>query len=358
MARQRRIEFADAIYHCMARGNRLEDIVFSDDDRDEFVRLLAELVARTGWEMFAWVLMSNHYHLVFKTPQPNLVEGMRWLQNTWTKRMNARHGLWGHLFGGRYKSVGVQENEHLAVLIDYVHLNPFRAGLTNIKGGVENYRWSSLGDYLLPVRKRSGWVKVEAGLGQRGYPSDRVAERRRYLSHLESIARDEGGVPIEPGGEVGTLQSTLRRGWYFGGEAFREGLLKRLSREEGSAKGSGKKKYRRESGYVGEQMRDHGLGEAERMLLVGLAMVELSVDDLKSLPKGDWRKRVIGHMIRRHTIARAVWISDKLFMGVSTRAARLISHPPVGRDWGLEWKEARRLLKRLVVDYEKAENLD
>ena len=84
---------------------------------------------RTGWEMFSWVLMSNHYHLVFKTPEANLVAGMKWLQNTWTKRFNARHRLWGHVFGGRYKAVPVEENEHLACLIDYVHLNPVRAGL-------------------------------------------------------------------------------------------------------------------------------------------------------------------------------------------------------------------------------------
>ena len=104
MARQRRIEFADAVYHGMARGNRRENMDFSDADRDDFGRLLGELVERTGWKIFAWVLMSHHYHLDFKTPQPNLVEGMRWLQNTWTKRINPRHGLWGHLFSGRYKS--------------------------------------------------------------------------------------------------------------------------------------------------------------------------------------------------------------------------------------------------------------
>ena len=129
MPRQVRIEFPGAVYHAMARGNRREDIVHDDGDRDAFAALLSELVQRTGWEMFSWVLMSNHYHLVFKTPEANLVAGMKWLQNTWTKRFNARHRLWGHVFGGRYKAVPVEENEHLACLIDYVHLNPVRAGL-------------------------------------------------------------------------------------------------------------------------------------------------------------------------------------------------------------------------------------
>jgi REP element-mobilizing transposase RayT len=148
----------------MARGDRREDIVWGDDDREAFVALLGELVERTGWEVFSWVLMGNHYHLVFETPEPNLVSGMKWLQNTWTKRFNARHRLWGHVFGGRYKSVLVEENDHLACLVDYVHLNPVRAGLILRDMELQDYPWSSLGDYLRPPRKRSGWVQVERGL--------------------------------------------------------------------------------------------------------------------------------------------------------------------------------------------------
>ena len=91
----------------MARGDRREPIVKDDPDRDAFAALLEELVGRTGFEFFSWVLMGNHYHLVFKTPEPNLVEGMKWPQNTWTKRFNARHRLGGHVFGGRYKAVVV-----------------------------------------------------------------------------------------------------------------------------------------------------------------------------------------------------------------------------------------------------------
>ena len=54
MPRQVRIEFPGAIYHCTARGDRREDIVRNDDDREAFVALLGELVERTGWEVFAW----------------------------------------------------------------------------------------------------------------------------------------------------------------------------------------------------------------------------------------------------------------------------------------------------------------
>ena len=53
--------------------------------------------------------MSNHYHWLMETPQPNLVEGMRWVQNIYTRRFNHRHKLLGHVFGGRYKAVLVEE---------------------------------------------------------------------------------------------------------------------------------------------------------------------------------------------------------------------------------------------------------
>ena len=74
---------------------------------------LEEVVESSGWVLYAWVLMSNHYHFLFKTPEPNLVQGMSWFQNTWTRRFNARHRYWGHLFGGRYKAKPVEEGFNL-----------------------------------------------------------------------------------------------------------------------------------------------------------------------------------------------------------------------------------------------------
>ncbi len=60
MPRQVRIEYPGAIYHGMARGNRREAIVLDDEDRDRFRKLLEDLVQQIGWEVFAWVLMTNH----------------------------------------------------------------------------------------------------------------------------------------------------------------------------------------------------------------------------------------------------------------------------------------------------------
>ena len=86
----------------MARGNRREIIFRDDKDSQAFLDRLGKACQRTGWEIRAFVLMSNHYHLVVHTPEPNLVDGMKWLQNAYTRYFNTRHRLWGRLFGGRY----------------------------------------------------------------------------------------------------------------------------------------------------------------------------------------------------------------------------------------------------------------
>ena len=105
MARSIRIEFPGAFYHVMARGNRRETIFQDEEDRRFFISTLSETCGRTGWRVHAWVLMGNHYHLFIQTPEPNLVAGMGWLQNTVTRRHNVRHRAWGRLFGDRYKAI-------------------------------------------------------------------------------------------------------------------------------------------------------------------------------------------------------------------------------------------------------------
>jgi putative transposase len=79
----------------VARGDRRESIIGGDKDRRMFIETFGEACEKTGWLVDAWVLMSNHYHLVLRTPQANFVAGMRWLQNTYTRRFNVRNQLWG-----------------------------------------------------------------------------------------------------------------------------------------------------------------------------------------------------------------------------------------------------------------------
>ena len=78
-----------------------------DEDRHGFVRALGEACEKTGWQVHAYCLMTNHFHLVLETPQANLVAGMKWLLGTYSNRYNRRHRRFGHVFAGRYKALVV-----------------------------------------------------------------------------------------------------------------------------------------------------------------------------------------------------------------------------------------------------------
>ena len=86
-----RVQYPGAIYHVMSRGDRQENIFVDDVDRQDFLKTLAEACQRTGWQVHACCLMSNHFHLVVETPNAKLVEGMRWLLSAYTIRLNHRH---------------------------------------------------------------------------------------------------------------------------------------------------------------------------------------------------------------------------------------------------------------------------
>jgi REP element-mobilizing transposase RayT len=79
MARKLRIQYPGAIYHVMNRRDRREAIFADDADRERWLQTLTEACEKTGWEVHAYCVMRNPFHLVIETPQHNLVAGMKWL---------------------------------------------------------------------------------------------------------------------------------------------------------------------------------------------------------------------------------------------------------------------------------------
>jgi len=140
MARPLRIEFPGAVYHVTSRGNECRPVFLSDDDRLTFLAFLGQAAKRFGWSVTAWVLMSNHFHLVIQTPEANLSRGMHWLNGSYAGWFNKRHKRWGHLFGSRFKAFLVEKETYFTEVLRYVVLNPVRAGMV---GRPEDYRWSS-----------------------------------------------------------------------------------------------------------------------------------------------------------------------------------------------------------------------
>jgi len=129
MARSLRIEFPNALYHVTSRGNERRSIFRTNADRVMFLKFLAEATKRFGWSISAWVLMTNHFHLVIQTPLPNLSQGMHWLNGSYAGWFNQKYNRSGHLFATRYKSFLVETETYFTRLLRYVVLNPVRAGM-------------------------------------------------------------------------------------------------------------------------------------------------------------------------------------------------------------------------------------
>ncbi|MFH2092803.1 MAG: transposase [Pseudomonadota bacterium] len=163
MARQWRIEFSGAIYHVLSRGNGGQNIFRSTDDRHLFLDLLADLADRFNIEVYAYVLMDNHYHLLLKTHESNLSKAMQWFGTSYTQKFNLKNGSGGHLFQGRFKSIIVENEAYLLRLSCYIHRNPVRAGITE---RLVDYPWSSYRFYAYQTLKAPEWLNFKFILNQ------------------------------------------------------------------------------------------------------------------------------------------------------------------------------------------------
>jgi putative transposase len=315
MARPIRIQYAGADYHVMARGNHGQPIFRDNKDRGLFLETLGESCQKTGWRVHAYVLMGNHYHLLVETPEGNLVAGMKWLQGTYTQRYNGRHQLFGHLFQGRYKAVivdGRQEENYFPTVSTYIHLNPARAGLIRIgQERLKRYRWSSYPWYLNRGGRRPAWLRTEEVMGSLRFgPTD----RRGYEAYLE-------GRVLELGSKAGRQRldrewKTLRRGWYVGGEAFREKLEGYL---EGAMKG------RQRESQSGEAKAAHDEAAAAAALKRALDALGRKEAELARKPKNDPEKMVLAWWLRQRTTVPLRWLGERLAMGHFTRVSQAVS---------------------------------
>ena len=142
MARLARVVLPHLPHHVIQRGVRSLPIFFSDADREAYLRLLAEFGAREGLQCWAWCLMTNHVHLVVGPPEEPtaLARAIGEAHRRYTRLVNFRDGVRGHLFQERFHSFPIQSEAHLLTVVRYVERNPVRAKL--VRQALE-YPWSS-----------------------------------------------------------------------------------------------------------------------------------------------------------------------------------------------------------------------
>jgi REP element-mobilizing transposase RayT len=302
MPRKQRIQYPGAIYHIMSRGDRREDIFLDDVDRYDFLKTLAEACHKTSWQVHAYCLMKNHFHLVVETPEANLIDGMRWLQSTYTIRLNNRHKLFGHVFSGRYKALLVDGSGtgYLKTVCDYVHLNPVRASLLRPEQPLPSYPWSSLSWYSAAPEHRPRWMRVDRVLGAHGIQEDTPEGRQEFQGRIEARRQAEQAQ------EEDALRQ-IRHGWCFGSQQFRQELLDQFASAQGEHQ-------------TGELRLENAQSRAERIIHEELGVLGWSKAVLSSQPKNDPAKLAIGARLRRETTLTTKEIAARLQLGTSKSA--------------------------------------
>jgi REP element-mobilizing transposase RayT len=295
-----RVQYPGAIYHVMSRGDRREDIFLNDVDRQDLLKTLAEACAKTGWQVHAYCLMRNHFHLVLETPNANLVEGMRWLLSTYTIRLNHRHQLFGHVFSGRYKALIVDGSGsgYLKSVCDYVHLNPVRAKLLGQEERLLAYPWSSLVWYLAAAEHRPGWVRVGRLLGEHGIQGDTAAGRQEFERRMEARRleeTDEEGLKV------------FRRGWCFGSKGFKEHMLELIDGKLGE-------------NHSGDLRSETAESKADQIITQELGRLGWPEEELARRRKSDPEKLAIAGRLRRETTLTIRRIAVRLHLGTSRSA--------------------------------------
>jgi putative transposase len=190
MPRPPRVQYPGAIHHVIARGNAGSEIFLTHRDASVFLATLAAAVTSKRWQCLAYCLMPTHYHVLVETPDPNLSEGMHFLNTAYAAGFNAAHGHVGHVFQKRFHSELVTRDEHLLEALRYIVLNPVRAGLV---GRPEAWDWSSYGA-TAGISHSHSWLAEERVLAL--FAPDPPAARDEYREFVLSGIVDR---PTRPG---------------------------------------------------------------------------------------------------------------------------------------------------------------
>lgn len=290
-----RVQIPGGLYHVMSRGDQRDDIFFDDVDRHDFIKALAEACQKTDWQVHAFCLMRNHYHLVVETPQANLVAGMQWLQSTYTIRLNNRHALVGHVLSGRYKAQLIEGggNGYLRTACDYVHLNPIRAKLLEPEDRLLAYPWSSFPLYLTAQKHRPAWLRVDRLLGEHGIQQDTPLSRQEFERRMERRRLEE----MDPE----ELES-FRNAWCLGSEAFRKECLEKMEDKVGD-------------NHPGRARLETAAAKAERLIAQELVRLNWTPQDLASRAKSDPLKLALAARLRCETTLSIKQIAERLNLG-------------------------------------------
>jgi putative transposase len=201
--------------HIIQRGNNRQRIFFADDDRRTYQAWLAEIAAARGLAIHAYVLMTNHVHLLATPARPDSIPAtMQTLGRRYVRHVNHARGRTGTLWEGRYRAGVVEDEAYLFRVMRYIELNPVRARMTQ---GPRGYRWSSHGANALG--RDDALVTphdLYLALGR-----TRAARAEAYRAMFREVLPDE---------VVESIRESVNGGWALGGEKFQAAVARKAGR--------------------------------------------------------------------------------------------------------------------------------
>ena len=197
MPRHQRPLASETFYHVFNRGVNKESIVRNDLDRRFFMQCLADSVQKYNIELYAYCLLTNHYHLYLQTLHPNLNQMLWFAMTRYAKYFNEKYQRVGPVFQGRYRARLVTHDRYSHTLIRYIHRNPVTAGIVERP---EQYPWSSYGNYV-GVFPEWQWMNTHWFLNQLDADKSRAVEIFREAHQFP--------LPVEVESKINNLRCRL-----------------------------------------------------------------------------------------------------------------------------------------------------
>ena len=214
MPRQARLDVPGALHHIMVRGIDKTNIFRDDEDKARFLERLGQTVLEGKCTVYAWVLMDNHVHILFKSGKAGISTVMRKLLTWYALYFNRRYRRTGHLFENRYKSILCDEDNYLLALIRYIHLNPMRAGMVKTIEELDRYPWS--GHSAVMNKQECPWMDTDYVLLQFNDTTRRARNAyRRFVQEGIGMGHQPeltGGGLVRSLGGWSQVQSAQRKG--------------------------------------------------------------------------------------------------------------------------------------------------
>lgn len=226
MPRKARIIVPGAFHHIMARGIDGRSLFLDDEDHLRFIDLLHERLKLDGHRLYAWALLTNHYHLLIRVSDHPFSEMMRRINSRYARYYSKKYQRRGYLFQDRYKSIVTQDQKYVEEIIRYIHLNPIRSGLCKNLKTLKVFPWS--GHRAIMGRITFEDKKTIQEILRRFGKNDQEA-RKAYVRFLEAGLAGTG----EYGEIVDALRKNNRgaenqlssRSWVIGDHEFVKTIL-------------------------------------------------------------------------------------------------------------------------------------